>query len=47
MDWSNQFVAVSASNYMAIFFIVLVVAIPILFIVFYVRNRPRWLDPEF
>ena len=47
MDWSHNFVAVSFSNCLAIFFAALVVGIPILFVFFYARNRPKWIEPEF
>ena len=47
MDWSNDFVAVSFSNCMAIVFLVLVVGIPILFVFFYAKNRSKWTEQEF
>ena len=47
LDWSHNFIAVSFSNFMAIFFMSLVVGIPILFVFFYAKNRKRWADDKF
>ena len=47
LDWSHNFIAVSFSNCLAIFLMALVVGIPILFVFFYARNRPKWVDPDF
>ena len=47
MDWSGNFIAVSFSNGMAIFFGSLVVGIPILFVFFYGKNRDKWADDNF
>ena len=45
--WNNDFYSVTASNVMAIFFIVLLVTIPILLNVFYAKNRSRWHKEKF
>ena len=45
--WDHKFYSVTASNVMAIIFLLLLLTIPILLNVFYARNRSRWRKEKF
>ena len=46
-DWETLFFAEKVSNYMSVFFLVLVIVLPIIFIMYYCCNVKDWQTKEF
>ena len=45
--WNTAFTALTFSNVLAIFFLVILAIAPIFLLIFYARNLVKWNDKEF